>query len=113
MDKAKIEVRIYPTFGDVGRGEAFVDGNGNGQYDAGETFTDENGNGVHDSDVGAAGAGDAGAIVAYRMEYAWPLLTPLANHLIGKDGAFTLQSSIAVKNEPYDQAIGAPAPPGG
>lgn len=112
MDKAKIEVRVYPTFGDVGRGESFVDGNDNGQYDAGETFTDETGNGVNDSDIGETGEGDAGAIVAYRLEYAWPLLTPLVTHLIGKDGTFTLKSSIAVRNEPYDQAVGAPAPGG-
>lgn len=112
MTDAKVEVKIYPTFGDVGRGEDFVDGNGNGTYDAGETFTDENGNGAHDSDVGEDGAGDAGAIVAYRMEYAWPLRTPMAGQLIGEDGKFVLRSAVAVRNEPYDQAIGAPAPGG-
>ncbi|MEQ8226541.1 MAG: pilus assembly protein [Rhodospirillales bacterium] len=112
MTDAKVEVKIYPTFGDVGRGESFVDGNGNGAYDAGETFTDENGNGVHDADIGEDGAGDAGAIVAYRMEYAWPLRTPMAGQLIGEDGKFVLRSAVAVRNEPYDQAIGAPAPGG-
>lgn len=112
MSDAKVDVLVYPTFGDVGRGEAFVDGNGNGTYDAGETFTDENANGAHDTDVGEAGAGEAGAIVAYRMEYAWPLRTPMAGHLVGHDGKFVLKSAIAVRNEPYDQAIGAPAPGG-
>ena len=112
MSDAKIEVRVYPTFGDVGRGESYIDGNGNGAYDPGETFTDENSNGAYDSDVGQDGAGDAGAIVAYRMEYAWPLRTPLAGALIGQDGKFVLRSAIAVRNEPYDQAIGAPAPGG-
>ena len=112
MSDAKIEVRVYPTFGDVGRGESYIDGNGNGAYDPGETFTDENSNGAYDSDVGQDGAGDAGAIVAYRMEYAWPLRTPLAGALIGQDSKFVLRSAIAVRNEPYDQAIGAPAPGG-
>lgn len=112
MSNAKIEVRVYPTFGDVGRGESYIDGNGNGAYDPGETFTDENGNGAYDSDVGQEGAGDAGSIVAYRMEYAWPLRTPLAGNLIGQNGKFVLRSAIAVRNEPYDQAIGAPAPGG-
>ncbi|MEQ9555860.1 MAG: TadE/TadG family type IV pilus assembly protein [Rhodospirillales bacterium] len=112
MADAKVEVRVYPTFGDVGRGEAFVDGNGNGAYDPGETFTDENGNGAHDADVGETGPGEAGSIVAYRMEYAWPLRTPLAGPLIGHDGKFVLKSAIAVRNEPYDQAVGAPAPGG-
>ena len=114
MADAKIEVKIYPTFGDVGRGEEFVDGNDNGQYDAGETYTDENGNGAYDSDVGEDGPGEAGSIVAYRLEYGWPLRTPIAGHVFGTDGKFTLKSSIAVRNEPYGQAIGAPAPdPGG
>ena len=113
MTEAKVEVLVYPTFGDIGRGEDFVDGNGNGQYDGGETYTDENGNGQHDSDIGVAGPGEAGSIVAYRMEYGWRLRTPMAAPLIGQDGKFTLKAAIAVRNEPYDQAIGAPAPGGG
>jgi len=113
MTEARVEILVYPTFGDVGRGEDFVDGNGNGQYDAGETYTDQNGNGQHDTDIGVAGPGEAGAIVAYRMEYGWRLRTPMAAPLIGKNGKFILKSAIAVRNEPYDQAIGAPAPGGG
>lgn len=102
MDNADIEIMVYDSFTDVGRGEDFVDGNANGSYDAGETYTDENGNGQWDSDVGATGAGGSGDIVVYRMRYAWPLLTPLVSHLIGSEGHFTLRSAIAVRNEPWE-----------
>lgn len=101
MSKATFDVKVYPGFGDIGRGESFVDGNGNGTYDTGETFTDENGNGKWDSDVGTAGAGGSGDIVVYRMSYDWNLLTPLAKPFIGHDGKFTLTASIAVRNEPW------------
>ena len=92
---------VYPSFSDVGAGEDYVDGNANGSYDAGETYTDSNGNGAWDSDIGVAGAGDTGDIVLYRISYDWPLLTPFASQFMGDSGAFTLQASIAVRNEPW------------
>ena len=102
MTAAQVEVMVYPGYGDIGRGEAFVDGNANGKYDPGETFTDENGNGQWDADVGAPGAGGAGDIVVYRMNYDWPLLTPLLGHVIGVDGHFSLKAAVAVRNEPWE-----------
>lgn len=102
MDEVEIQIVVYPSFADIGRGEDFVDGNGNGTYDAGETFDDENGNGAWDADVGAAGAGGSGDIVVYRMRYDWNLLTPLAKPLIGSDGKFTLRTAVAVRNEPWE-----------
>ena len=102
MSNADVEVMVYDSFNDVGRGEDFVDGNANGVYDAGETYTDENANGQWDADIGAAGAGGSGEIVVYRMQYAWPLLTPLVGHVIGSEGHFTLRSAIAVRNEPWE-----------
>lgn len=102
MTAAQVEVMVYPGYGDIGRGEAFVDGNANGKYDPGETFTDENGNGQWDADVGAPGAGGAGDIVVYRMNYDWPLLTPLLGHVIGADGHFSLKAAVAVRNEPWE-----------
>jgi len=102
MNAAKIEILSYPTFGDIARGEEYVDGNGNGEYDTGETYTDENDNGQWDEDVGSAGAGESGQVVVYRMEYDWPLMTLLLNHLIGQDGHFPIKASIAVRNEPWE-----------
>ena len=104
VSKADIEVKVYPSFGDVGKGEDFVDGNGNGTYDPGETFTDANGNGEWDADIGAAGPGGAGDIVQYRITYDWPLLTPIASSFMGSGGVIPLSASIVVRNEPWDEA---------
>jgi Flp pilus assembly protein TadG len=102
ISEADIQILVYPDFGQIGDGEDFVDGNGNGTYDVGETFTDANGNGTWDSDIGQSGPGASGQVVLYRIEYAWNLLTPLAAPLIGEGGKFTLSASIAVRNEPYN-----------
>jgi len=104
MAQAKVQVLVYPGFGDIGSSEPFVDGNGNGTYDKGETFTDTNANGVWDADIGRAGPGGSGDVVLYRMTYDWPLLTPLAATVIGHNGKFTINASIAVRNEPWNQA---------
>ncbi|MBO6521987.1 MAG: pilus assembly protein [Rhodospirillales bacterium] len=102
MNEADVNILVYPSFSDVGRGEDYVDGNANGQYDAGETFTDENANGQWDADVGAAGSGASGDIVAYRLSYDWQTMTPFASHFIGNDGVLKLKASIVVRNEPWD-----------
>lgn len=103
MDDAEISVLSYPAFDDVGRGEEFVDGDGNGTYDLGETFTDENGNGVWDEDVGEEGAGGSGQVVVYRIAYDWPLMTPLLAPVMGDDhGNYRLEASVVVSNEPWD-----------
>ncbi|MFZ5433286.1 MAG: hypothetical protein ACOZB3_05875 [Calditrichota bacterium] len=44
-DVPEFEAEIYPF---PGNPEPYVDGNGNGQYDAGESYTDMNGNGMYD-----------------------------------------------------------------
>ncbi len=100
MAKADFDVLVYPGFGDVG-GEEFIDGNGNGTYDAGETFTDKNANGVWDSDIGVPGPGDAGDVVVYRIRYDWPLMTPFAATFIGSGSTFPIRASVAVRNEPW------------
>ena len=102
MDEADVQILVYPSFSDVGRGEDYVDGNANGQYDIGETFTDENGNGAWDADVGTAGSGESGDIVAYRLKYDWKTLTPFASHFVGDGGVLRLTASIVVRNEPWD-----------
>ncbi len=102
IDQADVEILVYPGFGDIGRGEDFVDGNGNGSWDAGETFTDENGNGTRDDDLGVGGAGGSGDIVVYRMSYAWTAWTPLAAMFVGDGGVIDLGASVVVRNEPWD-----------
>jgi Flp pilus assembly pilin Flp len=96
-----ITYKVYPSFGDVGQPEPFVDQNANGKYDSGEPFTDVNKNGKWDSDMGAAGVGGPGDIVAYIVTYKWTLWTPLASEIWGDGGTITLSATVAVRNEPY------------
>lgn len=103
LSTADFTVKVYPNFSDIGQGEAFVDGNRNGSYDAGETFTDSNGNGQHDSDLGSDGPGSAGDVVVYSIDYKWNFFTPLASRIVGDGGGFPLHASIAVRNEPWER----------
>jgi Flp pilus assembly pilin Flp len=96
-----ISYKVYPSFADVGQPEPFVDKNHNGQYDSGESYTDVNKNGQWDADMGVAGTGGAGDIVAYIVTYKWTLWTPLAKQIWGGDGSITLSATVAVRNEPY------------
>jgi len=96
-----ITYKIYASFADVGKPEPFVDQNSNGKYDAGEPFTDVNNNGQWDADMGTAGVGGPGDIVAYIVEYKWSLWTPLAKEIWGNDGLVTLNATVAIRNEPY------------
>lgn len=102
LSAADVDILVYPSFSDVGRGEDYVDGNANGAYDPGETFTDENSNGQWDADIGAVGSGESGDIVVYRLGYDWNTMTPFAGHFIGNDGVLHLKASIVVRNEPWD-----------
>lgn len=102
MSKAKIDILSYDSFGKIGQGEPYVDGDGNGEFTPGETFVDENGNGIYDSDVGKTSAGGATQVVLYRIRYDWPLMTPVLKSFVGKDGFVPLEASIAVRNEPWD-----------
>ena len=103
MSTAQIEVLVYPGFGDIGKAEDFVDGDGNGTYDAGETFTDTNANGVWDADSGVPGPGGSGDIVVYRVQYDWPLFTPIFGSIMGGIETLPLTASLAVRNEPWEE----------
>ena len=102
VNKATLSTTAYPTFDDVGKGEDFVDGNGNKKYDEGETHKDCNGNNKRDEDRGKSDAGNASDVVVYQFDYDWPLLTSMMTPLIGKDGKFHLQAHVVVRNEPWD-----------
>jgi TadE-like protein len=105
MDELQMETLVYEEFGDIGEPEPFTDENGNEIWDAGESYTDINGNGTWDPDMGAAGLGGPGAVVVYRMSYDWDIMIPMFRPFFGD--AITLQSNIAVRNEPF-----TPPPPG-
>jgi Flp pilus assembly protein TadG len=97
-----ITIQAYPTFDDVGKGEAFVDGNANGRYDAGETFKDYNSNGQRDDDCGTDGAGNSREVVAYRVDYDWPMWTGMLAPIIGRDGKLHIRATTVARNEPWD-----------
>ncbi len=104
---AEVTYKIYPSFGDVGEPEPYTDSNpANGTYDVGEAFVDVNGNGQWDSDMGLAGLGGPGDVVLYTVTADWTLLTPLIAPLMGDNGLMELSASVVVRNEPY------PAPGG-
>ncbi|MGH6895581.1 MAG: TadE/TadG family type IV pilus assembly protein [Geminicoccaceae bacterium] len=99
MDQLQMDTLVYENFGDVGQPEPFTDENGNGGWDSGEPFTDINGNGTWDPDMGAAGLGGPDDVVVYRMSYDWNIMIPLLRPFFGD--AITLESNIAVRNEPF------------
>lgn len=112
MTEATVTYKVYPSFNDIGKPEPFTDNApANGSYDAGEAFQDINGNGQWDADMGAAGLGGPSEIVLYTIEFDWELMTPLVAPFMGTNGKMTMQSSVAVKNEPFSAPPAAP--PGG
>jgi len=94
------ETLVYPSFDSVGQPE-FDDQNGNGAHDPGEPCPDINGNGTCDEDMGAAGLGGPEDIVLYRVRYDWQMLTPLLRHVLPDEGVVALESSLAIRNEPF------------
>lgn len=102
-EKLEITTQVYGGFSDVREPEPYNDQNGNGTYESSEPYTDINGNGQWDSDMGAAGLGGAGEVVVYTVRYPWSVITPGIRQILGNDdGNFIMQSSIVVRNEPYD-----------
>jgi Flp pilus assembly protein TadG len=100
MADLEMETLVYENFGDIGQPEPFTDQNANEVWDNDEPFTDINGNGTWDPDMGAAGLGGPGAVVVYRMSYDWNIMIPIFRPFFGD--TITLQSNIAVRNEPFD-----------
>lgn len=99
MDKVKMDTLVYESFADVGQPEPFTDQNGNDAYNSGEPFVDVNGNGQWDPDMGAAGLGGPSDVVVYRLTYAWGLVTPMLQRLLGESVVHV--SSVALRNEPF------------
>jgi hypothetical protein len=106
MDELEMETLVYDNFADVGQPEPFTDENGNEVWDNDEPYTDINGNGTWDPDMGAAGLGGPGDVVVYRMSYDWDVMIPLFRPFFGD--SISLQSNIAVRNEPFTPPPPAP-----
>ncbi len=100
METAEVTYLVYPSFGDIGQPEPFTDGDpANGVWDAGEAFVDINGNGTWDADMGEAGLGGPGEVVLYTVAVDWSMLTPVVAPLVGEDGKIRMEASVAVRNE--------------
>ena len=108
VDAADITFMTYDSFGNVGEPEPWEDEDDDGVKDTGE-YEDVNGNGKWDADQGTAGLGDAGAVVRYRIEYDWTLMTPYMAAVLGDNGVFHMSASITVRNEPYSFGSGSGA----
>ena len=104
LDQTKLTMtnKVYQDFPNIGQPEPFTDSNGNGIYNLGEPFTDMNGNGQWDSDMGASGAGAAGAVVVYKVTYPWKIVTPMLSKFFSSTGDFNISASMVVRNEPFD-----------
>ncbi len=102
VNNMTITYQIYSSFANVHQPEPYVDQNSNGHHDNGEPFTDINGNATWDADMGIAGLGGPGDIVAYTLTYDWPIITALLRPLLGdNNGLVRLTSKIVVRNEPF------------
>ncbi len=102
IDVADISTKIYNDFDSIGHGEPYTDDSpANGAFDPGEAFVDVNGNGQWDTDQGKDGVGDPGEVVVYNIAYDLPLLTGMLTQHFGSAGLIKVKSRIAVRNEPF------------
>jgi Flp pilus assembly pilin Flp len=106
----ELQTLVYRNFSDIGQSEPFTDTNANGSFDPGEPYTDRNCNGQWDADMGVAGAGGGGEVVLYRISHDLETITGILDPLIAPDGTFTIQSSVAVRNEPFREGGSICAP---
>lgn len=103
LDRSRLDIDIlaYNSFDNIGEPEPCISPptppcSGS----PGINFTDVNGNGIWDDDQGKAGAGNAGNIVLYEINYAWRLFTPMMDSIIGDgSGNYMITTVATVKNE--------------
>ena len=94
----------YFDFTDIGRPEQFTDENDNDICDEGEAYVDENGSGQWEADVGKAGNGGAADVVIYTVRATY---TPLFKIPFMSEtwNSRTMTASAVKKNQPFgDQA---------
>ncbi|MFZ5608457.1 MAG: TadE/TadG family type IV pilus assembly protein [Pseudomonadota bacterium] len=101
-DRRTISIMVYDAFSNIGEPEPFTDNPDfpNGRYDPGEEFTDINGNLQWDPDMGAAGLGGPGAVVAYKVSYDVSLLTGFFTETLKLPSRMTMTATAAIRNEP-------------
>lgn len=91
--------KSYYDFTDINRAEKFTDTNGNGTCDGGEAYVDENRSGHWEADVGKSGNGGAGDVVLYKVTVTYkPVFTA---KLLGNSGDRTMTAVGVRKNQPF------------
>ncbi|MCJ2181617.1 pilus assembly protein [Novosphingobium sp. 1949] len=95
-----ISRKSYYDFSDVGRAESWDDSNDNDVCDDGEAYVDENGNGQWDEDIGVSGNGSASDSVLYTVTMTFSPLFPVP-FLSSSSSEHTLTASAFKKNQPY------------
>jgi len=100
----------YFDFTDIGRPEQFDDENGSDTCDNGEAYVDENRNGSWDADVGSAGNGGAGDVIVFTATASYEPLFKVP-FMPSAWNTRTLTASAVKKNQPFgnQQAYGTTA----
>jgi Flp pilus assembly pilin Flp len=107
LNPAKITVtsEVYSDFDDVGQPEPCISPpSAPCSGVAGINFMDINGNGSWDADMAAAGLGNAGDVVVYKISYPWSVTTPIISSIIGK--LYTITARSVIRNEPFGLGVG-------
>ncbi|WP_375290166.1 TadE/TadG family type IV pilus assembly protein [Qipengyuania sp.] len=90
----------YFDFADIDRSEQWNDVDSSGACDNGEAYVDENGNGQWDADIGVSGNGGAGDVVLYTVSITYDPLFPIP-FIDSSAGSRTLSASTVKKNQPF------------
>lgn len=101
-----LTVRSYGNdFGNVGTPEPFTDLDFNGSFDPGEAFVDVNGNGEWDADMGKTGDfGSFGEVVQFDARFDVASLFPFVAARINDNvGFYPIAAETVVRNEPFKE----------
>ena len=104
----KVSRRYFKTFSTaaLARAEEVIEQSpGNLKCDRGEAFMDANGNGVWDADGGSDGQGGARDIVIITFKVSYPRLFPLAA-MFGWPANVEMESNSILANQPYGDQTG-------
>jgi hypothetical protein len=70
-------------------------------------YQENTGNSVYDPPSATPSSlGKGGDLVEIRVIYPWKILTPFIGQFFGANGMFVINSTIVIKNEPFDPASG-------
>ena len=92
--------KAYVSFSNVSTPEDFIDVNNNHVCDNGEAYVDSNGNGSWDADRGTVGNGGARDAVLYTVTVTYPRPFAMAG-LLGFSNTVTMTTQTVLRNQPF------------